>query len=96
MDIIFWTLNYRSILSSDLQVAKTEELSVELINLANANAVLMRTREGRVSKSPSAEVQRVRAIVSRHSNRIRVRLSLLLHRAVAYSWLIFIKEVYHL
>jgi len=57
------------------QTQKNEELSIELLNLVNAKAALMRQMDnmalatGRSSpQSPSAEVDRVRAIVSRLSS----------------------------
>ena len=52
------------------QTSKNEELSMELLNLVNAKAALMRQMEAlevssALERQPSAEVERVRNIVSR-------------------------------
>lgn len=64
------------------QVMKNEELSLELLNLANARSTLPRTesnhyRSPAMADESSAELERVRAMVRRLSARkVKVRTSL--------------------
>ena len=52
------------------QSARNEELSMELLNLVNAKAALMRQWEGRdMSFEAAQEVERIKAIVSRLNSR---------------------------